>query len=129
MLGFFYRLTQHQCTEHLGCLRTDFLIAGQQRQVCIQTGSLFIIVARTDLGDVLQAIFCIPDDLAQLGMHFIFAQTINDMAAGILQSAGHFNVIGFIKPRPQLYQNNNFLAVFRGFNQGINNLASFCHTI
>ena len=62
-------------------------------------------------------------------MHFIFAQTVNDMAAGILQSAGHFNVVGFIKPRPQLYQNNNFLAVFRGFNQGINNLASFCHTI
>ena len=54
-------------------------------------------------------------------MYFQVVQSVDDAAAGIFQTAGPFNVVFFVEPSPQFYQNHYVLAIFCRFDQGFYN--------
>ena len=121
--------SHQQRTKDLIDIRANIAVCRQQRQIRVQPRGLFVIIARADLRNVLEAILLFAHNLAQLAMYLVFAKTINNMAACFLQSARHFDVVGFIKPRAQFHHNNHFSAVFRRFNQRINDFALVRHAV
>ena len=121
--------SHQQRTKDFIDIRANIAVCRQQRQIRVQPRGLFVIIARADLRNVLEAILLLAHNLAQLAMYLVFAKAINNMAACFLQSARHFDVVGFIKPRAQFHHNNHFSAVFRRFNQRINDFALVCHTV
>ena len=56
-------------------------------------------------------------------MHLVLTQTVDDLTACLLQTAGHLDVVCLVKPRAQLNQNNDFLPVLCRLNQCVDDLA------
>ncbi len=62
-------------------------------------------------------------------MYLVAAQAIDDLAAGILEAVGHFNVVGLIKTGPELHQHHHLFAVFGGVTEGIHDLGMSGHAV
>ena len=75
------------------------------------------------------SIFFYSGDQAQLGVHLVLPESVENVTAGILQAMGHLDVVGLVKAGAQFHQNYDFLAVFSGLYQCIDNLAALCHPV
>ena len=81
------------------------------------------------MNNILQLSFFLFGNQAKLGMNLIPVQSVDNMAACILQPSGPFDIVFLIKPRLQFYQNKHFLSVLRSFNQRFHHFALSRHTV
>ena len=68
------------------------LVAGDEGEVCVELGGLLVVVARAQLGDVLQALRRLAGDAADLAMDLVVAEAVDDLAAGLLKDAATINM-------------------------------------
>ena len=81
-------------------------------RVRIELGSLFVIVARAELRDELQAIGAATSDGAYLAMHFVVAEAVDDIASRLLETLGPFDIVAFVEAGAKLEKRRDVLAVF-----------------
>ena len=62
-------------------------------------------------------------------MHLIVRQAVDDPASGVLQPAGHLDVVGLVKPGAQLHEHGDVLTVLRGLHQILHHLAVGGHPV
>ena len=97
MLGLIHSFSQKDRLEYLQCFLSDLLVRCDQRKICIQSRRFFIIIAGSNLGDVLDLISVFSGDQTYFGMNLQAINPINHMTSGILQSPAPFNIIFLIK--------------------------------
>ena len=98
------------------------MVGGHQAQIGIQTGGLFVVIARADLRVIGDAQFFPPRNQAEFGMHLVAVQPVNDVAARLFQPAAPLDVVFFVKARFQLDQYEHILAILRRLAQRFDNL-------
>jgi hypothetical protein len=92
--------------DPLGELR----IAGQQAQVCVEAGSIGVVVARAQMTVAAgYAVLVAADEHGQLAMSFEADDAMKNLDAGILHAARPTNVRGFIKTGHQLNDQGGLL--------------------
>ena len=97
----------------------DLGIAGDEREVGVELRRLLVVVARAQLGDVLQAVFRLARDGADLRVHLEVAEAVDDVAAGGLEALGPLDVVGLVEAGTQLEERRDLLAVLGGVDEGL----------
>ena len=93
--------------DPLGELR----IAGQQAQVCVEAGSIGVVVARAQMAvAACYAVLVAAHEHGQLAMSFETDDAVEDLHSGILHAARPTNVRGFVKTRHQLDDQRGLLV-------------------
>src|SRR5699024_10165121 len=82
-----------------------------------------------DLCNALKLLICLSCDQAKLGMYLIAVQAVNNLASGILQTAGPLDIIFLIKAGTELHKHNNFFSILRSLNERLNHLTLLCKTV
>ena len=123
VLGVLDRLALGQRAEHGVRLAADVLVRRHQREIGVQAGGLLVVVARADLRDVLGLAVHAPRDQAELGVHLVAVQAVDDVAPGLLQPARPFDVVLLVKAGLELHEHEHVLAVLGGFDERLDDLA------
>ena len=123
LLGVLHGLAHGQSLKYCGGLHSDSRVRRHQGQVCVKPRRLLVVVAGADLGVILGLPIGPAGDETQLAVDLIAVQPIDDLAAGLLQTAGPFDVVLLVKAGFQLHQHQNVFAVFRRLDQAFHNLA------
>ena len=103
---------RHVFKERCG-VGADGLGCGDERDVGILRGGLFVVVSGTDLRDVAHHAAVVAGDEADLGVDLVVLKAVDDLAAGFLQPLGPVDVVLLVKARAQLDEHRHVLAVFR----------------
>ena len=115
--------------EHCGKLGADFLICCDEREIRILLRSFLVIVARTDLGNILNLPIPLAGDKRKLGVHLIIFKPVNDGAARLFQAFGIIDVALLVKAGAQFHNGNHFFAVFGGADKRLDNLGLMRHPV
>ena len=83
-------------------IRADFLICRHQRQICIHSRRLLVIITCTNLRNILNLILIAISNQADLRMYLIPFKAIDDTASRFLQALRPVNIILLVKPGTQL---------------------------
>ena len=110
---------QRHVAEEVGSVVADLGIAGDEREVGVELRRLLVVVARAQLGDVLQAVFRLARDGADLRVHLEVAEAVDDVAAGGLEALGPLDVVGLVEAGTQLEKRRDLLAVLGGVDEGL----------
>ena len=103
---------EHVLEEGHG-VRADDRVRGQEAEVRVERGGLFVEVAGADVRHVAQAVLLLARDEAELGVALVLVRAVENAAAGFLQRARPFDVVLLVKAGAQLHQDRDVLAVFR----------------
>ena len=123
VLAVLHKFTFGKALKNTGSLKANINIGCHQGQVRINAGCGFIVIACTDLGNIFNLPFIFPGNQTQLGVDLIALKAVDHLASGSFQPPGPLDIIFFIKPRPQLYKNDNFFAIFRSIDECFHHLA------
>jgi len=107
----------------------DLLAGGDIGKIGILLGGLFVVVAGADLRDVLHAGAVLAGDQADLGMHLVGIEAVEDVAAGLLQTLRPIDVVLLVKAGAQLDQGGDVLAVFGGSTEIFDQLGAAGHAV
>ena len=83
-LGLLDGFSHRKGLKHLQGVQPDLLVPGDQRQIRIKPGGLFIIVSSPDLRNVFDPVFILPGNQTQLRMDLIAVQAVDHMTSGVL---------------------------------------------
>ena len=92
----------------------DGLVGRHKGKVGVHFRRLFVVIAGADLGDIADLTAAAVCDQADLRMHLVPFKAVDHPAAGLLHTLRPVNVVLLVKPRAQLDQGCDLLAVFRG---------------
>ena len=112
-----------QGLKYCGSLHSDGRIRRHQGEVGIEPGRFFIVVSGAHLGIVFRLPLGPAGDKAQFAMYLIAIQSIDDLAAGLFQTAGPFYIVFLVKTGFQLHQHQDVFPILRRFDQAFHNLA------
>ena len=104
-------------------------VRGDQGEVGILLAGDLVIVARADLGDVAEVPLVLAGDEAELGVHLVVRQAVDDAAAGVLEHLGIVDVVLLVKARTQLEQAEHILSSVGRIGQGRGDLAAGRHAV
>ena len=104
-------LAAREPVERFRRVAPDGRVARQQHEVGVLFGSLFVVVAGADLRVVADAAGTPPRDEAQLRVHLVFRQAVEDAAPRVLEHARVVDVALLVKAGAQLEQALHLLAV------------------
>lgn len=96
---------------------TDLGIAGDEREVGVELRRLLVVVACAQLRDVLQAVFGLARDGADLRMNLEVTEAVDDVAAGRFETLGPLDVVRFIETGAKLEKRRDLLAVLGGVDE------------
>ena len=99
--------------EEGGRVGADGRAGRHEAEIGVQLGGLLVVVARADLGNVLDAGLVPPGDEADLGVDLVVLKAVEHGAARLLQPLGPGDVVLLVKACPQLHEHSDILAVFR----------------
>ena len=111
-------LERHVVEEPHG-VAANALVAGDEGEVRVELGGLLVVVARAQLGDVLEALGGLARDAADLAVDLVVAEAVDDLAARLLKALRPLDVVALVKARAQLEQGRDLLAVFCGGDEGL----------
>ena len=101
----------------------DGALGGHQTEVGVELGRLLIVVARTDLSDVLDVGALPPGDQTDLGVDLVSLKAVEHRAPGLLQPLCPGDVVLLIEPCPQLHEDRHILPGLCGGGQVLHQLA------
>ena len=122
-LGGVHHLAHAQRLKDAGGVLAHQRVGGDEGEVGVLLGGLFVVVAGAHLGDVVDLVVLLAGDQAELGVNLVVAQAIDDGAAGLLQHGGIVDVALLVKAGAQLQHAQHVLALFGGVGQRGGNLA------
>ena len=81
--------------------------------------SLFyiVVIARAELRDVLDTVVGLAGDAADLAVHLVIAEAVDDVASGLLEALRPFDIVALVEARAQLEQRGDLLAVLGGVDE------------
>ncbi len=120
---------QLHVAEELRGVAPDGLVGGDEGQVGVELRRLLVVVAGAKLRDVLQPVFRLARDAADLAVHLVIAETVDDVAAGLLEALRPLDVVRLVEARAQLEQSRDLLAVFGGRDQGFRQVRLACQAV
>ena len=91
--------------------------------------SFLVVVARADLGNILNLPIPLAGDKRKLGVHLIIFKPVNDGAARLFQAFGIIDVALLVKAGAQFHNGNHFFAVFGGADKRLDNLGLMRHPV
>ena len=122
-------LAAREPVERPGRVAPDGRIARQEHEVGVLLGGLFVVVAGADLRVVADAAGTPPRDEAQLCVHLVFRQAVEDAAPRVLEHARVVDVALLVKAGAQLEQALHLLAVLGGIGQRCRDAAAAGETV
>ena len=108
--------------EELDGIAAERLALGDEAEVGVELGRLLVVVARTQLRDVLDAVIGLARDAADLGMHLVFAETVDDVAPRLLEALRPLDVVALVEAGAQLEERGDLLAVLGGRDERLGEL-------
>ena len=105
---------QLHVAEEFGGIAADGLVGGDEAQVGVELRRLLVVVARAQLRDVLQAVLGLARDAADLAVHLVIAEAVDDVAAGFFEALRPLDVVGLVEACAQLEQRGDLLAGLGG---------------
>ena len=129
LLRFFHGFSLGKGLKHRCGFQTDGAVRRHEGQVGVEPGSLFVVVAGVDLGEILGFSVFPAGHEAQLTVHLEAVQTINHLTARLLQPPGPLDVVLLVKAGLELHQRQHAFAVFRRFDQAFDDFAVPRHPV
>ena len=120
---------QAHVAEELGGVFADALIGGDVAEVGVQARSLLVVVAGAQLRDVLDAVFGVARDGADLRVHLEIVEAVDHVGARLLEALRPLDVVRFVEACAQFEQRRNLLAVFCGGNQSLCQMRLACQAV
>ena len=108
---------ERHVAEELRRIAADRGACRDERQVGVELGRLLVVIARAELRDVLDAVVGLAGDAADLAVHLVVAETVDDVASGLLESLRPFDVVALVEAGAQLEQRGDLLAVLGGVDE------------
>ena len=96
--------------EELDGVASECLVRRDEAQVGVKARGLLVVVAGAELRDVLQSVFGLARDAADLGVHLVIAEAVEDVATRFLEALRPFDVVVLVEACAQLEQRRDFLA-------------------
>ena len=103
--------------EELRRIAADRGACRDKRQVGVELRRLLVVIARAELRDVLDAVVGLAGDAADLAVHLVVAETVDDVASGLLKTLRPFDVVALVEAGAQLEQRGDLLAVLGGVDE------------
>ena len=103
--------------EHGRCILSKPFVTGKDTAVCIKLGCGIVIVSGCQMHISADPVFFSSHNKSDLAVCLQSYQTVNYMAACLLQHFCPDDIVFLIKTRLQFYKNGNLLAVFCGLRK------------
>ena len=104
-------------------------IGCHQREVGIELCGLLIIVARANLGDLLDVPPLLSGNEADLGVDLDALKAVEEGTSGLFQPLSPLYVILLVEPCPQLHEHSDILAILGSGGQVLNKLGFGSQTV
>ena len=128
-VGFGRKLSSQQCLEGRLRVLPRLRIRRDQGEIGVLLAGNLVVVSGPHLGDRFNISAVLAGDQAELGVHLVLRQPVDDPAARVLQHLGIVDVVLFVKAGPQLQQAENVLPLVRRIGQSRGDLAAGGHAV
>ena len=118
----------HAAEEARGIL-ANYGVGGNHGKVGVELGGFLVVIARAELRDELQAAFAAARDGADLRVHLVVVEAVDDVASGLLKALGPLDVVALVETRTQLEQCGHVFAVFSCGNKGLGQARLACQAV
>ena len=118
----------HAAEEARGIL-ANHGVGGNHGKVGVELGGFLVVIARAELRDELQAAFAAARDGADLRVHLVIVEAVDDVASGLLKALGPLDVVALVETRAQLEQRGHVFAVFGRGNKGLSQARLACQAV
>ena len=88
---------QAHVAEELCSILADSFIGGDETEVGVEPRGFLVVVARAQLGNVLNAIFGVACNGADLRVNLEVVETVDDVGASLLKALRPFDVVGLVE--------------------------------
>ncbi len=106
-----------EVVEHVGHVRADLLVGGEQPEVGVQAGGGRVVVAGADVHVVAHPLALAADDQHALGVGLQRGLAVDDVDARLLKGFRPVDVLALVEARLQLDQRHRLLAPLGGVDQ------------
>ena len=103
---------QAHVAEELCGILADSFVGGDEAEVGVEPRGFLVVVARAELGNVLDAVFGVACDGADLRVNLEVVEAVDNVGASLFKALRPLDVVGLVEAGAQLEQRGNFLAVF-----------------
>ena len=115
--------------EELRRIAADRGARRDERQVGVELGRLLVVIARAELRDVLDTVVGLAGDAADLAVHLVIAEAVDDVASGLLEALRPFDIVALVEARAQLEQRGDLLAVLGGVDERFGEVRLACQAV
>ena len=108
---------------------SDSRISSHQGQIGIHGSCLLVIIAGSDLCDILDVIAVPVCDQTDFGMHFVTVESVDHTASCFFQTFRPVDVVLLVKSCTQLDQHGDFFSIFRSCAQVFHQSCLLCQAV
>ena len=100
-------------------IQANSLVGGHEAQIRVLLIGALVVIAGADLGDIAEPVSPAQGDEADLAVALVLLHPVDHLTAGILHQPGPGDVVGLVKPGPELHEHRDLLSVFRRLAENV----------